>query len=159
MSSRSRFTYSLEPVLLTRQWELDALQLELGQANAELERRNDALEALRDETTSLVTEWKSRTDSKGGLAIDQFRRITLYLGSLATRITAMEKEMLELEQQRDDLMEKVFKAKRAVEALEEHKSKEWDLCRRELQSLEFKDADDHWSTTKKGVLTHDLNGE
>lgn len=154
MSSSGRFRYALEPVLLRRQWDLDALLLDLSQVNTALSRRQDALEKLNEDGRQAAEDWK-RQSASGLIDVGCFARVTHYMQDLAARRAATENEIVEIERQRDALIDHVVEAQRGVEAVELHRDEMKAEFIKQRQSHDFKFADDHWSTLQTRMENHD----
>ncbi len=148
MSRGSRFRYALQPVLLTRQWELDALMQELSTANAELAETQQALAQLAQQMQDVSTAWEAETAQ--GLNPARFALVTRYLGELSAQRQQQESLLAQRQQVRDELIDKVSQARRAVDAAEEHRDAELAKFTREQMSAQFKEADDQWSTAQTG---------
>jgi hypothetical protein len=155
MSSQSRFRYALQPVLLTRQWALDALLLDLNRINDDLRNCRQAFDSLQQEIGSVSLAWQAETGQASGLTVDRFALVTRYMADLAQQKREQESLLAELEHERNLMIERVAKAKRAVEAAERHR----DLMRvkftRQQMSAQFKDADDQWSNAQTRILDYD----
>ncbi|HEX7636731.1 MAG TPA: hypothetical protein VF427_15830 [Noviherbaspirillum sp.] len=153
MSRNGRFRYPLEPVLLTRQWDLDALLLELNQANEALSKLRNECAAVQDKIDSCTGEWKNRADT--ALTVDSFAVLTNYLQDLAKQRLRVEQEIAQQEQERDALIERVVAARRGVDAVEQHRDEMKAEFVRQRLSQDFKLADDHWSTLQTRMEKHD----
>lgn len=153
MNRNGRFRYPLEPVLLTRQWDLDALLLELNQANEALSKLKNELTAVQGNIDSCTSEWKKREGT--ALTVDNFAVLTNYLQDLAKQRLCVEQKIAQQELERDALIERVVAAQRSVEAVEQHRDDMKAEFVRLRLSQDFKFADDHWSTLQTRVEKHD----
>ena len=153
MTRNARFRYALEPVLLTRQWDLDALLLELNRANEAVLALKDELAGMQGNIDAAANEWKKR--ASGTLTIDGFTVLTNYMQDLAKRRLLQEQAIARQERDRDALIDRVVAAQRGVEAVEQHR----DEMKAEFVKLrltdDFKFADDHWSTLQTRLEKHD----
>jgi flagellar biosynthesis chaperone FliJ len=146
MGPGARFRYRLQPILHTRQWDLDGLLLELQACNGELARRGDAIAALEERSRGARAHWNAAAGSRQALSVDGFVLITRYLGDLAGQIEQQRAGLGELTQARDALSARVMQARRGVEAVEKHRD---GLQRQFVQTQlrgEFNLADDQWNT-------------
>ena len=148
MSRGGRFRYALQPVLLTRQWELDALMQELSVANAELAQTQQQLAQLVQQMQDVSTAWEAETAH--GLNPARFALVTRYLAQLSQQRQEQEQILAQRQEARDELIDKVAKARRAVDAAEEHRDEELAKFTREQMSAQFKEADDQWSSAQTG---------
>jgi flagellar export protein FliJ len=148
MSRGRRFEYALQPVLLTRQWELDSLLQDLNQINGRLQTVQAEIARLGQEMQSVSVAWQAESQQGVNLAMDRYGLVTRYLAQLSTRRAAQEAEQAEIMQEREAMVTRVGKAKRAVEASEQHRENERMKFEREQMSAEFKQADDQWVSTQ-----------
>lgn len=156
MSRNLRFRYALEPVLLTRQWDLDALMLSLGEQNAAITAQA-ALEAgIEERIAAASLAWDA--SMTGGLmqSVDQFALVTRYMGDLTRQARELAEHMAELVQHRDALIDEVVMAKRGVEAAEQHRDEMRALFVQQRLSGDFKIADDQWNTLQSGVAANGI---
>jgi flagellar export protein FliJ len=144
MSRGRRFEYALQPVLLTRQWELDGLLQDLNQINVELQKAEHEIARLSEEMQGVSQAWQAETSQGANLTTDRYALVTRYLAQLAVRRGEREAALKKILQERQTMVTKVTKAKREVEATEQHRDTERLKFEREKISAEFKDADDQW---------------
>ena len=154
MSSKLRFHYPLEPVLLTRQWDLDALLLELGHANQSLAMLRAELQKLGEHSDAVVTQWKLQSEKPDGMSIDRFATVTRYMQDITTRFEAQQKLITQREQKRDALVEKVVIARKKVDAVEQHRDELRGEFFKSQLSGQFKTLDDHWSLLQQRKEKH-----
>lgn len=152
MSGNGRFRYPLEPVLLTRQWDLDVLLFDLGQANATLSKRKKALFAVHGKIDACAQERQRHPDRQ--FSIDRLVVLTNYLQDLAKQRLAMEQEIAQLTLERDALAERVVAARRGVEAVERHREETMAKFIRQRLNHDFKAADDHWAALQAREEEH-----
>ena len=150
MSSNSRFRYALQPVLLTRQWELDALLQDLADINNRLAGCRQAVAQLTQQMQDVSSAWQAENAQGASLTPDRFALVTRYLGDLAAQRQQREQQLTAIEQQREEMIDRVAKARRALDAAEEHRDAELVKFNREQASGQFKDADDQWSNAQTG---------
>lgn len=154
MSQGARFRYPLNPVLLTRQWELDALLVELGEQNAALARQESVLGHLQQQLGAASADFKALSDSAASLPVQRFAILSRYMGDLAQQIRHEQAELARLGEVRDELAARVLSSQRGVEAIEQHRDEMESKFNQQRLSGEFKIADDQWSTLQAGMATH-----
>jgi chromosome segregation ATPase len=155
MSGNAKFRYALEPVLLTRQWDLDALLLDLNRVNSSLLKLKDELDKLDHDIRSAAHDWKQQSAASGHISVGGFTVMTHYMQDLAKQRVFKEQAIANIERERDALIDRVVTAQRGVDAVEQHR----DEMKAEFVKLklsnEFKFADDHWSTLQVRTEHHD----
>lgn len=154
MSTKAKFRYPLEPVRLKRQWELDALLLDLSQLNGMLDTLKSDLDKMDEEERRVADEWK-RQSASDAIDVSHFMRMTHYMQELSVQREARKKELADMERQRDLLIDRVVAAQRGVDALESHRDDMKAEFIKMRQSSDFKAADDHWSTLQTRMENHD----
>jgi len=150
-----RFRYALEPVLLTRRWDLDGLMLELGEQNAALAAHQAVIAAADARFAAASGEWRALTAGGAAHAADRFAMLTRYLGELSRQGRENAVRLTELQAARDDVAARVMAAQRAVEAAEQHRADCKALFMQERASADFKLADDQWNMLQTGAIAHD----
>ena len=153
--SGKRFRYALEPVRLTRQWALDELLMTLAGHNAAVAQADAALQALRSELEAARQHWLASQSDGRTLALEQFALLSRYLHDGAARAVATERQLAQLQEERDATLAQVASARRALDAVEEHRDGERDAFRRARSSGDFKLADDHWSVLQSRGEQHE----
>lgn len=153
--NRSRFRYALEPVLLTRTWQLDALMLELGEQNAAIAAQALVQADIQGRIARARAAWGEQTAGARYQSVDQFLLVTRYMGDLARQARDAASRMNELAAQRDGTIERVVLAKRGVEAAEAHRDAMRARFVQQRLSGDFKLADDQWNTIQAGAIIHD----
>lgn len=152
--SRARFRYQLEPILLTRQWALDALRAELAEQNAAIARQQESIDAVQQESDVLAREWSGLAAAGQAVSVERFARTTRYLSELARRVREQDAELQRLNTARDELIEKVVMSQREVEAVEQHRDEMKQKFVQLRLSGDFKVADDQWNTLQAGIITN-----
>lgn len=140
-----RFTYALQPVLATRQWELDAAMQDLAQINQAIAQGQQTLSQLQQEQTSVSQAWQAEAAQAEGLRRDRFELVTRYMGELTLQCQQQQTKLNEYQAQRNELIERVDKAKRALDAVEKHRTLTRAKFARQQLNAEGKIADDQWS--------------
>lgn len=154
MSRGARFRYPLEPILLTRRWELDALLAELGEHNAALAAQASRVEQLQGELAAAGAEFKAVADSQAGLPVQRFLILSRYVGDVTLRLRGEQLELERLAALRDALAERVMAGRRALEAVEKHRDEMKTKFVQQRLSGDFKVADDQWNTLQAGMTSH-----
>ncbi|SFV16647.1 hypothetical protein [Pseudoduganella namucuonensis] len=152
--SGGRFRYALQPVLLTRQWELDGLLVELGEANQALAQQRRELEGLRAASAAAELEWLRTGQGQQVLSVDRFTLMARYIADCRAKQGAMEVVVAQAERARDELIERITAARRALDAVEEHRDDMRGRFVRQRQSGDFKSADDQWGVMRAGLERH-----
>lgn len=141
----ARFRYALEPIALQRQWALDALLRELSDCNAVLAQRQSECDAVLAQVALAGHEWRALGGAGVPVGVERFALLSRYLADRRRQARTMEEAIAMLKRERDQMIDKIANARRAVDAVEEHR----DDMRREFikgrLSGEFKDADDQWN--------------
>ncbi len=141
-----RFRYALEPILMTRQWALNALLLELGEQNEALTQAQNKLANLQGTVNTAYQQWQALTSASQGLSVDGFVMHNRYIADCLAQVKARQDEITKLNQARDELIEKVVAAEKAVEAVEQHREEMHAKFLQLRASGDFKIADDQWNT-------------
>jgi hypothetical protein len=154
MSRNARFRYPLEPILLTRQWELDALLVELGEHNAAVAAQAARVGGLQAELAAAGAEFNALAGSGATLSVQRFLIVSRYVGDVTLRLRGEQAELERLEALRDAQAERVVASRRGVDAVEKHRDEMKDKFVQQRLSGEFKVADDQWSTLQAGMTSH-----
>jgi hypothetical protein len=154
MSRNARFRYPLEPILLTRQWELDGLLVELGEHNAAVAGQAARVGGLQADLAAAGAEFGALAGSGVSLSVQRFLIVSRYVGDVTLRLRAEQAELERLEALRDALAERVVASQRGVEAVEKHRDEMKDKFVQQRLSGDFKVADDQWSTLQAGMTSH-----
>lgn len=152
--SSMRFRYALEPVLLTRQWDLDALMQNLGEQNGAIAAFALTQAATLASIADAGAAWQAKTASGQFQSVDQFVLATTFMADLSCQAREHAAHMAELVARRDELAESVVCAQRGVEAAEEHRDEMQAAFIRQRLSGEFKIADDQWNTLQSGAVNN-----
>ncbi len=149
------FHYVLEPVALTRQWALDALLVTLGECNTALAARMTERDALRAQLAQASSEWTALGRGGEPISVDRFALVARYVGDCGERLQQMDLAVQHLQQDCDAALDQVVTARRAVDAMDEHRGAMWREFLKDRQSGEFKVADDLWNGKQTGTVGHD----
>ena len=154
MSRNARFRYPLQPILLTRQWELDALLVELGEHNAAVAAQAARVGGLQADLAAAGAEFGALAGSGVTLSVQRFLIVSRYVGDVTLRLQGEQAELTRLEALRDALAERVVASRRGVDAGETHRDEMKDKFVQQRLSGDFKVADDQWSTLQAGMRSH-----
>jgi hypothetical protein len=152
--SQKRFRYPLQPILLTRQWELDALRVELGEHNAALASQDARVGQLQGELAAAGVEFNALAGSQASLPVQRFLIVSRYVGDVTLRLHVEQVELERLAQLRDALAARVLASQRGVEAVEKHRAELESKFVQQRVSGDFKVADDQWNTLQAGMSSH-----
>ncbi len=141
-----RFQYALQPVLLTRQWALDDLLLELKDVKQQLQKMTDVCCEIDENMKQAGQDWIVQSGKAEGLNIDVMRALRSYVQDLSTQLQAKQNEKRVLQEQVDVLVDKLLEAQRGIDAVEEHKGKMKSAFNQLRASEAFKISDDQWSS-------------
>ncbi len=150
-----RFRYALEPVLMTRQWDLNNLLVELGEKNEELAEEQNKLVNLQENVNTAYQDWRKLEGRQQGLSVEQLTMYSRFVADLLAQVAVMQSTIAELTTQRDELIDKVVAAQKAVEAFEQHRDEMKEKFMQLRLSGDFKIADDQWNTILAGVEAND----
>lgn len=155
MSRAMRFQYALEPMLLTRQWDLDALLLQLAEQNAAVAQLAALQEAVHASSLAAARAWQEASGDGKAHSVDAFVLHSRYAADLARQAREHAASMEQLVLRRDELIADVVQAQRGVEAAQQHRDAMKAQFVRQRLSGDFKLADDQWNTLQSGTATHD----
>lgn len=153
--SGARFRYPLQPVLLTRQWELDALLLELGEHNRAVAAQESVLGHLQAQLAAAAADYQTLAASSGELPVQRFAIVSRYVGDVTARMRIEQAELARLAALRDEMAARVLAGQRGVEAIEQHRDEMESKFVQQRLSGEFKVADDQWNTLQAGAASND----
>jgi len=148
--SKMRFRYPLEPVLLTRQWALDALLQTLAEHNAGIAEHARRQAATQAAYAAASAGWQALTAAREAQSVQGFLLASRYLADVAARMRDEADEMARLAAARDEVIAQVVAARRAVEAVEQHRDDMQRAFVRQRLSADLKLADDQWNTLQTG---------
>ncbi|NVE01858.1 hypothetical protein [Massilia sp. BJB1822] len=146
-----RFLYALEPLRLTREWALDRLRLELSECNAALAQQQELQRAAWARAHAGIAEWQDVAGGQQAVTASELLLMQRYIADCHANARALDEEAAALETQRDALMDQVLAARRALDALEEHRDQALARFQKQRQNGEFKDADDQWGILQGGM--------
>jgi small-conductance mechanosensitive channel len=151
MSGKRQFRYALEPVRLSRQWELDDLRLALDEHNRALAAQEATLASARDALANARVEWQELAGAQQAQPVARFVMSMHYQADLAARVQAHQARQAELAGARDAQVALVMAAQRGVDVVDEHRD---EMLARFIQlrlAGDFKLADDQWNTRSPGA--------
>lgn len=136
------FRYALEPLLRQRQWQLDAVQSELGQVRRELEKATRALEMLRgryDEQSRLASRALSvRLEPRS-----HAQRLG-WLRSLRDMVASAEKTVRKLHALRGEVSARCLAHQQRLEVIERHREDCQEEFLRDAESRNLSETDRDW---------------
>lgn len=150
----ARFRYALEPIVLQRQWAVEAVQRELADGNAVLAERRRASDLLLKQVRQAELQWQVLGAGQRALSVDQFVLAARYLADRRGSLQQAEQAVAQQQEQCDLLVEQLVAAQRQLDAVEEHKERMWAQFVRKRLSGEFKVADDQWNVLQAGIAEH-----
>lgn len=152
MNGGKRFRYALEPLLLTRRWDLDALLADLGDQNAAIKAGERVLGDLADRIRASGDDWKGYAANASVMQVDRFALLTRYLGDLASQERVAQTRLDQQLKTRDQLIERIAQAKRELDVVEKHRQGVALEFARSRMCVEYKAADDQWITLQSGSV-------
>lgn len=152
--SRAGFRYALEPVLLTRQWALNALLLTLSEHNVAIAAQAALQAATRATYDAAAAQWRTVAATQQAQSVQTFALNGRYLGDLARQLHEQVGHMAELCAARDEVIAQVVHARRALDAVERHRDEMRQQYLQKRVSADFKLADDQWNTLQTGTASN-----
>lgn len=143
MSEARGFRYALQPVLLTRRWHVEQLQRDLAALNADLGAAAAACEHWRAQVASGRRDWEALAGATQD--VQAYLRCSAYLAWLATQSAAAEADLAALAVRRDDAIDAVRAAQRALDAVEQHRQQVQRQFVRNRLNIQYRATDDLWS--------------
>jgi hypothetical protein len=150
----SRFRYALEPIALQRRWTFDELQRQLGERNAELARECAARDAVLAQVAGAGEEWKALGAGGQVVTAERFALIARYLAERRAQAEQMALAIATLQEALDALVGRMVAARRALDAVEEHREQMREEFIKARLSGEFKVADDQWNVLRAREQGH-----
>lgn len=144
--SGTRFRYALEPVRLTREWDLLDCQARLAAHNVSLKACQEHLASLRASAESAMAEWNALGAADGSFTVGQMSVHGAWLGDLARQIEEQVDEEKRLLAEQDELLAAANTAQRLLDGMEEHRDEARKEFRAGCAADEFKEADERWSS-------------
>lgn len=152
--SGARFRYALEPLRLTRQWDVAALMADLAEHNDVVARGEAALAALQLRLDDASAQWQACA-SAAVLQVAQLSRVGAYMGELNVQLRQQQDTLGADSAARDALVDRLMAAQRALDAVDQHR----DGAHAEFVQLgasgDCKVADDQWNTLQTRAAQHD----
>lgn len=154
------FRYALEPLRLTRSWALDAALAALAAHNGRLAERHAALAQVLEQMAQARAGWLAAQAAQAddaALALGPMALLARYLQDGARRRHALECELAALESERATLAQAAAAARRALDAVEEHRDDARRAHRRARAEADLKTADDHWNVLHGRRAEHETD--
>lgn len=140
-----RFRYALEPILLMRQWDVQAALSALGEHNARQRQHQQHVDHLQSLEEQAVAERTTLLTPGATLSIAQIARGTRYHTDLRTQIVAASARTKQLDREREELVARLTRFQLEVEGYEEHRRDMHERFERDQTSTDMKQADDQWN--------------
>lgn len=153
-----RFRYALEPLRLTRRWELDALLTGLADCHAQVRAQQQALDALDESLAQARGHWLAGQAEGSVLALESLALLGRYLNDGVARRHDLAQALAKLEAERDAAAQRAAQAQRALDAVEDHRDECHAGYRRMRAGGDLKLADEHWNVMQAKGREHELDG-
>lgn len=144
---RSHFAYPLKPILLSRQWHLDAVSAELNEKNEGV----DTAERLLHEAEALLiqasTAWEESLKTQ--FNVDSFAVYARYVDSLAVQLLLHQRAFERALREREKVRLEAVRVRREVDAFEKHSKDMLGSFVKESLGAELKSLDDQWSSLSR----------
>lgn len=151
------FRYALEPLRLTRSWALDAALAGLAAHNGRIAERRAALEQVLEQMAHARAEWLAAQATGTALALGPMALLGRFLRDGARRRLGLERELAELESERVLLAQQAEAARRALDAVDQHRDDARRAYRRARAEADLKTADDHWNVLHGRRAEHETD--
>lgn len=155
MGNNRRFQYALQPMLLTRQWELDRLRSELGEVNTAWDAQDASVKALLQRQQTSMLDWSGLEGAAGPLSVDRFVMLARHIDDCGLQARRAQEVLDVLTQRRDELTDHLHLAQRALDAVQEHREKMQLRFLQEGISIDFKASDDQWGMSRVTGAAYD----
>lgn len=155
MGNNRRFQYALQPMLLTRQWELDRLRSELGEVNTAWAAQDASVKALLQRQQTSMLDWSGLEGAAGPLSVDRFVMLARHIDDCGLQARRAQEVLDVLTQRRDELTDHLHLAQRALDAVQEHREKMQLRFLQDGISLDFKAVDDQWGMSRVTGAAYD----
>lgn len=146
----TRFRYGLQPVLLTREWEVDRLRTDMAAQAAALALAEQAVRAARAELADVAEQWMAASAAGQVLGVDRLVRLAHYAADRRQHVAVCQAELERVEAARLELAGQLAAAQRALEGLQEHRAKQRDAYWQAKLSGECRAADELWLAAQAG---------
>lgn len=154
---KTRYRYPLEALRLTRQWALDDALAALGEHLARLAARRRDLDALLGQLAQVRADWLAAQAGGAALALGQLDLLARFLADGTRRRLDIEQELAALEAERAAAAARADAARRALDAVEEHREGQQRAYRRACADAELKAADDGWNAQHGRKAQHEFD--
>ena len=139
---QKRFSYGLQPVLLTRGWELERLSQALAEANGVVAACAARLAQLRSALAAAADAWHGGLEQQ--FSVDTLALASRYGQDLARQVQVEQRLLARAEQERDDLQQQVVLARRKLDAIEQHRGDSLLAFHKVQAGAQCQEADDQW---------------
>jgi len=138
------FRFELEALRRKREWELDALRLELAHAGRLLQQANERKEALEIRVATARQDWARRSAGAGVIDVHWQRVAAAYLSDLREMMKRVLDEIRALHEAREQALARVTAAHRELEVLERQRERAIETFNIEAGRRELVRADENW---------------
>ena len=145
MSGNGRFRYPLQPILLTRQWDLDALLSDLASIRQSIAILQRDLQKLQNQGAALAAGWKRESEIRNDMNVDQFVTAARFMHDLSMKIRSIRNSVEEWQKKEISLLDSIMRAKRGIDAVEHHRDELRAEFFKSKSKEQFKALDDHWA--------------
>jgi hypothetical protein len=146
----TRFRYGLQPVLLTREWEVDRLRTDMAAHAAVLAQAEQAVAAAHAELAAAGEQWLAASAAGQVLGVDRLVRLAHYAADRRRQVAVCQAALRQAEDVRAELACQLAAAQRALEGLQEHRAKEREAYWQAKLSGECRAADELWLAAQAG---------
>lgn len=146
MNPSSQFRYPLAPVLLTKEWDLDALKRELVSLNDSMETLRSEEKNLQEQADIVARDWNSQAGASQLIEPQRLTAVLQYIDGLSKQCRQKQTALEEMAAERNVLIDRMTLAQRGIEAFEQHRDQMHAQFIKLGVSAEIKSADDHWNT-------------
>jgi flagellar export protein FliJ len=147
MASR-RFQYPLEAVRLQRQWQVDRLAQELGEARAKVREQQSALAEVQQQAASTRSRWQELASGHGHLSAQDFRAYSAYFGRLSVEADGLKRHLEACEAECETALASYEQARRELRAIDEHQAEMKKEFLAAALAAEVKEADEQWTISQ-----------
>ncbi len=138
------FSYALEPLRSKCDWDLQQLRVDLARINDRVHNQIGEVRERETRLASATVEFGRRHNKARIIFADKQQLEHAYLSQQATQLQRAQKMLIELEAERDLVLEKVHKLQKFTDGLEENRDEEIKNYTKVIVKAEIAEADDAW---------------
>ena len=150
MSAGGRFRYGLQPVLLTRQWEVDRLRTALAEQHSLEAACRAALQQADADVSAVQWEWQQAARAGQVLGVDRLVRLLRYRAERSVAAQQCKQALTRVQADAAARAAELASAQLALEAIEEHREQERGVFLQHRLSAECRAADELWIAGREG---------